>query len=100
MEKQPAESVLSHPSEADLHENYRLASEPGLLVPPFFFRESDGGLALIRKVEDRYNLAFYAKTAEGTEKVGEVTGMDELEDARIVAREELLVPLMQPRSFR
>ena len=100
MGKHSTEAILSHASEAELRAAYKLQSEPGELVPPFFFRESDGGLALIRKQGERYHLGFYLKTAGGgTEKVGEVTKIDELEDARTVARTELLIPLTQKRSF-
>ncbi len=99
MDKHSSESVLSYASEADLRAAYNLTSEPGELIPPFFFRAKDGGLALIRKQGDRYDLGFYLKTAAGAEKVGEVTRIEALEDARTVARAELMLPLTQKRSF-
>ncbi len=95
----PSSSAVSSSSDESELASYRLAQESGQLVPPFF-RAADGGLALIRKQEAKYNLAFYLKTKEGSEKVGEVTHLEELADARVIAREELLIPLTMPRSFR
>jgi hypothetical protein len=100
MPKQSSPTISTLATEADLQAAYQLTSEAGELVAPFFFSASDGGLALIRKLGEKYNLAFYTKTATGVAKVGEVTHIEALDDARVIAKEELQLPLAQPRSFR
>jgi hypothetical protein len=98
MPTHPSASVGSSSNESDL-QSFHLASEAGEVVLPFF-HVADGGLALIRKLGDKFNLAFYVKKGAGAEKVGEVNRIEELADARVIAREELLIPLDTPRSFR
>ena len=98
MSTQSSSTVASSSDPSELS-GYGLSAQAGALVPPFF-RAADGGLALISKQDATYNLAFYVKTKEGSEKVGEVTHLEELADARVIAREELLIPLTTPRSFR
>ncbi|MFT3924927.1 MAG: hypothetical protein QM778_20495 [Myxococcales bacterium] len=100
MAKHASDSVLSIASEAELLGKYDLARESGELLPPFYARSADGGLALIRKQGERFLLSFYVVDSGRANKVGEVTHLDELSDARTIAVEELRLPLSQARSFR
>ena len=82
----PSSSAVASSSDPSELSSYGLSEQAGELVPPFF-RASDGGLALIRKQDAKYNLAFYVKTQGGSEKVGEVTHLEELADARVIAHD-------------